>query len=82
MYKETEDEKSILKFGLKQSIEFKTPIKTDILSIFESIHQTLSRDLKYESKSGELKASLSNLVNIYWLNYKTTKNILRKYNFF
>ena len=82
MYKETEDEKSILKFGLKQSIEFKTPIKTDILSIFESIHQTLSRDLKYESKSGELKASLSNLVNIYWFNYKTTKNILRKYNFF
>ena len=54
-YKLTEAETSILKFGLKQPIEPKTLIKTDILSTFESIHRTLSRDLKYENQSGELK---------------------------
>ena len=48
----TEAETSVLKFGLKQSIEPKRLIKTNILSTFESIHQTLSRDLKYENQSG------------------------------
>ena len=52
---------SILKFGLKQLIEPKTLIKTDILSNFESIHETLLRGLKYENQCGELKASLANL---------------------
>ena len=66
-YKLTEAETMILKFGLKQPIEPKTLIKTDIFSTFESIHRILSRDLKYENQSGELKASLSNLANVYWL---------------
>ena len=54
-------------------------MKADILSIFESIHRTLSRDLKYENQSGELKASLSNLANVYWSTYKPTKNTLKKH---
>ena len=45
-YKLTEAETSILKFSLKQTIEPKTLIKADILSAFESIHRTLSGDLK------------------------------------
>ena len=78
-YKLTEAETSILKFGLKQPIEPKTLIKTDILSTFESIHRTLSRDLKYENQYGELKASLSNLANVYWSTCKPTKNTLKKH---
>ena len=78
-YKLTEAETSILKFGLKQPIEPKTLIKTNILSTFESIHRILSRDLKYENQSGELKASLSNLANNYWSTYKPTKNTLKKH---
>ena len=64
---------------MKQPIEPKTLIKTNILSTFESIHRILSRDLKYENQSGELKASLSNLANNYWSTYKPTKNTLKKY---
>ena len=48
------------------------------LSTFESIHGTLSQDIKYESQSSELKASLSNLANEYWLTYNPTKNSLKK----
>ena len=64
---------------MKQPIEPKTLIKTDILSTFESIHRTLSRDLKYQNQSGELKASLSNLANVYLSTYKPTKNTLKKH---
>ena len=77
-YNLTEAETSVLKFGLKQPIKPKTLIKTNILSTFESIHRTLSRDLKYENRSGELKSSLSNLANVYWSTYKPTKNTLKK----
>ena len=59
-YKLIEAETSILKFGLKQPTEHKT-----LLSTFETIHQTLSRELKYENQSCELKAPLSNLANVY-----------------
>ena len=77
----TEAETSILKFGLRQTVESKTLIKTGILSTFESIHQTLSRDLKHENKSGELKASLSNLANAYWSTCKPTKTLTRNMEF-
>ena len=50
-----------------------------ILSTFEFIHQTLSWDLKYENQSGELKALLPNLANVYKSTYKTTKNTLKKH---
>ena len=69
----------MLKFGLKQPTEPKTIIKTDILSIFESILRTLSQDLKYEKKFGELKALLSNLTSVYWSTYKPAKNTLKKH---
>lgn len=38
----------------------------------------LWRDVKYESQSGKLKASLSNLANVYWSTYKITKKTLEK----
>ena len=49
-----EDELWILRFSLKQAIEPKTLINTNNFSTFESIHRTLSRDLKYEGQSVEL----------------------------
>ena len=49
------------------------------MATFEQIHRSLSRDLKDERKSGELKATMSNLANVYWSLYKPTQNALRKY---
>ena len=78
LYKLTEAKTSMLKVGLKQPIEPKMLTKTNILSTFEYIHRTLSHDLNYENQSGELKASLSNLANVYWSTYEPTKNTLKK----
>ena len=66
-YKLTEEEAEIFKYGLKHPIEPKHLLKTDILAIFEQIHRSLSRDLNGERKSGELKATISNIANVYWL---------------
>ena len=54
-------------------------ILPDILATFEQIHRSLSRDLKDETKSGELKIIISNLGNVYWSSYKPTQNTLRKH---
>ena len=67
-----------MKYGLKHPTEPKHLLKTDILATFEQIHHSLSRDLKDESKSGELKATISNLTNVYWSSYKPTQNTLTK----
>ena len=69
----------MLKFRLKQPIESKSLIKTDILSNFESIHQTLSRDLNYENQSSKLKASLLNQANICWSTFEPTNNTLKEH---
>ena len=39
-----------------------------MLPTFGFIHQTLLQDLKYENKSDELKALLSNLANVLLVN--------------
>ena len=54
-----------MKVWLKTSHRTKT-LKTDILATFEQIHHSLLHDLKDERKSGELKATISNLANMYW----------------
>ena len=53
-----------MKYGLRHLIEPKDLLKTDILATFEQIHRSLSHDLKDKSKSGELKATISNLAFI------------------
>ena len=78
-YKLRDEEVEILKYGLKHPIEPKHLLKTDIVVIFEQIHRSLSRDLKDERKSGEFKATISNLANMYWSSYKSTQNTLRKH---
>ena len=67
-----------MKYGIKHPIEPKHLLKTDILATFEQIHRSFSGDLKDERKSGELKAIISNLANVYWSSYKTTQNTLKK----
>ena len=78
-YKLNNDEISILKYGLNHPIEPKFLSKTDTLTSFDLIHRSLSSDLKDESKSGELKATISNLANVYVSSYKPTKMALKKH---
>ena len=75
----TEEEVEILKYGLKQPTEPKNLLKTDILATFGQIARSLLCNLKDKRKSSELKATISNLANIYWSSYKPTQNTLRKH---
>ena len=68
-----------MKYDLKHPIEPKHLLKTHILATFEQIHRSLSRELKDDRKSGQLKAIISNLGNFYWSSYKPTQNTLRKH---
>ena len=72
-YALTKNETSIFKFDLKQPIEPKALIKTNILSTFEYIH--LIQRLKNKNQSGKLKALLSSLANVYWSTCKPTKTL-------
>ena len=71
--KPTDKEMNILRCGLKHSIEPNFINKTDILSRFDFIHQTMSKDLKDQKDTGELKAKISYLANTYVNSYKPTK---------
>ena len=75
----TEEKVEILKYGLKQPTEPKNLLKTDILATFGQIARSLLCNLKDKRKSSELKATISNLANIYWSSYKPTQNTLRKH---
>ena len=49
------------------------------MATFEQVHCSLSRDLKDDRESGQLKATISSLANVYWSSYKFTQNTLRKH---
>ena len=68
-YKLTDDEIEILKYGWKHPMEPTHLLKIDISVTFEQTHCSLSRDLKDDRKSGQLKATISNLANVYWSSY-------------
>ena len=68
-----------MKYGLKHPIGPKHLLKTDISATFEQIYRSLLRDLKDVRKSGELKATISSLANVYWYSYKPTQNTSRKH---
>ena len=78
-YKLTDEEVEILKYGLKHPTEPKHLLKSHFLATFEQIHHSLLHDLKDKRKSGQLKARISNLGNVYWSSYKPTQNTLRKH---
>ena len=76
--KPTDEEMNILRFGLKHSIEPNCINKTDILSAFDFIHRAMSKDLKDQKVTGEVKAKISYFATTYVNSYKPTKNALRK----
>ena len=64
---------------LKHSIEPLHINKTDVLTTFDFIHRSISKDFKYEKDAGEAKAKMSYLANNYVNTYKPSKNILCKH---
>ena len=75
----SDDELEILKYGLKHSIEPLHINKTDVLTTFDFIHRSMSKDLKHEKDAGKVKAKISYLTNKYVNTYKSSKNTLRKH---
>ena len=75
----SDDELEVLKYGLKHSIETLHKNKTNGLTTFDFIHRSMSKDLKHEKDSGEVKAKMSYLANNYVNAYKPSKNILCKH---
>ena len=53
--------------------------KTDVLTTFDFIHRSMSKNLKYEKDAGEVKAKMSCLANNYVNAYKPSKNTLCTY---
>ena len=60
-----DQEIDFLRYGLKHSVEPNFINKTDILSTFDFIHQTMSQDLKDEKDTGKVNARMSYLANTY-----------------
>ena len=75
----SDDELKILKYGMKHSIEPLHINKTDVLTTFDFIHRSTSKDLKQENHAEEVKAKMTYLANNYVNTYKPSKNTLRKY---
>ena len=75
----SDDELEILKDGLKHSIEPLHINKTDVLTTFDFIHQSMSKDLKLEKDAGEVKAKMYYPANNYVNTYKPSKNTLCKH---
>ena len=75
----SDDELEILKDGLKHSTEPLHINKTDVLTTFDFVHQSMSKDLKLEKDAGEVKAKMYHLANNYVNTYKPSKNTLCKH---
>ena len=59
----SDDKLEILKDGLKHSVEPLHINKTDVLTIFDFIHQLMNKDLKQRKMQGQVKAKMSYLTN-------------------
>ena len=72
----------VLKYGLKHLIHPLHVNKTDVLTTFYFLLRTMTKDLKNEKQSGELKGKLTNLANTYVNNYKSSKYAMKKHGIF
>ena len=61
----TDKEMNILSYELKHSIRPNFINKTDILSTFDFIHRSMSKDLKDQKDTEKVKTKISYLVNTY-----------------
>ena len=75
----TTDELELLKYGLKHPIHPLQVNKTDILTTFDFIHRAMTKDLRDEKQSGEVKTKISNLAHSYVNSYKPTLHALKKH---
>ena len=75
----SDDELEILKYGLKHSSEPLLINKTDVLTTFDFIHWSMSKDLNHEKDAVKVKAKMSYLANNYVNTYKQSKNTSRKH---
>ena len=69
----SDDESEILKYGLKHSSEPLLINKTDVLTTFDFIHQSMSKDLNHEKDAVKVKAKMSYLANNYVKNINNPK---------
>ena len=75
----TTEELDVLKYGLKYPLHPLHLNKTVVLKTFDFILRTMTKDLKNDKQSGELKAKLSNLANTYVNNYRPLKYAMKKH---
>ena len=75
----TTEELELLKYGLKHPIHPLQVNKTDILTTFDFIHHAMTKDLRDEKQSGEVKTKISNLAHSYVNSYKPTLHALKKH---
>ena len=64
---------------MNHSVEPLHITKTDVLTTFDFIHRSMSKDLKHEKDAVEVKAKMSYLANNYVNTHKPSKNTLHKH---
>ena len=69
----------LLKYDLKHPIDPIQVNKTDILTTFDFLHHEITKDLRDEKQSGEVKTKISNLAHSYVNSYKATLHALEKH---
>ena len=69
----------LLKYGLKNPVHPLQVNKTDILTTIDFIHRAVTKDLRDEKQSGEVKTKISNLAHSYVNCYKPTLYALKKH---
>ena len=69
----------LLKYDLKHPIDPIQVNKTDILTTFDFLHHEITKDLRDEKQSGEVKTKISNLAHSYVNSYKPTLHVLQKH---
>ena len=69
----------LLKYGLKNPLHPLQVTKTDILTTIDFIHRAMTKDLRDEKQSGEVKTKISNLAHSYVNSYKPTLHALKKH---
>ena len=77
----TTEELDPLKYGLKHPTHSLQVNKMDILSMFDFIHPVMTKDLRDEKQSGEVKTKISNLTHSYVNSYKPTLHALKNIEF-
>ena len=71
----TTEELELLKYGLKHPIHL-FQVNKNILTMFNFIHLKMTKDLRDEKQSGEVKTNLSDLAHSYVNSYKPTLHAL------